>query len=508
MLAQKLIVNYGSKLAMQFLQIIAGIVVARIAGPSILGTVAFGIAFVAVFEFIGDFGTGPAHMKLISEGRDLASCISTFLVIKISLSCFFFISVVAFFCFQKYVTQIQFESDIHVQVIFIMLVSVTIQQLLGIPKLTFAARTEQAKYNLPDIMRTTLTEVLRIIVVLLGFGAVSLASSNLVGTLFVVPVTLYLCKGYPMSHFNRELAKQYLKISLPILLMGVATSLIYYLDKIAVQYYFGSRFVGIYTAGYKIGGLVLMIATSAGVIFLPLFSNAVSKNNLEYLKSTVQRYERFSLIFVMPVVIFLSIYADVIISLVLGKQYLASIPIMSTINIAMFMMMLNLPYGNILTGMGYFKLSAIINFVALFLFVGLILMLPNPKFMNLGLMGVAIAVLLCNVTIGLLYRYFAKRKCPVVNLWHGAKFMLFGVTNFIVFQSIYVHLSDVFGTVFRVTFVPLYFLSTYLALVAFGWISKKDVAYLRELVNFRKLGRYVQGEIKRSQLGMRDSGDF
>jgi len=508
MLAQKLIVNYGSKLAMQFLQIAAGIIVARIAGPTILGTVAFGVAFVSMFEFLGDLGTGPAHMKLISEGRDLASCISTFLVMKVFLSGFFCFAVFAFYFFQKYVMQIEFESSIHERVIFIMLASVTIQQLLGIPKLTFAARTEQAKYNVPDVIRVTLTVILRVIVILLGFGAVALASSNLIATLFIVPVTLYLFRGYPMSHFDTAIAKQYVRISLPVILMGMSTSLIYYLDKIIVQYYFGSQFVGIYSAGYRIGGLVLMIATSAGVIFLPLFSNAVSKNNLKYLQATVRRFERFSLLFVMPVVLFLAIYADVIINVVLGQQYLPSIPIMSVINIAMFLMMLNLPYGNVLTGMGHFRLTAIINFLALCFFTALIIMLPNPKYLNLGLIGVAIAVLLSNVFIGSLYRYFAKRKCPIIDLQHGVKFVLFGLGNFIVFQVTYTHFSDTLGVAFKLAFIPLYFAVTYSVLVGLGWLRKQDIADLRELINIRKLGRYVQEEIRCRDMDVPDRPDF
>lgn len=67
MLAQKLILGYDSKIVIQFIQIAAGILVAIIAGPTVLGAVAFGLAFVSMFEFLADLGIGTAHIKLISE---------------------------------------------------------------------------------------------------------------------------------------------------------------------------------------------------------------------------------------------------------------------------------------------------------------------------------------------------------------------------------------------------------------------------------------------------------
>ncbi|MBI4648426.1 MAG: hypothetical protein HY738_18040, partial [Bacteroidia bacterium] len=47
-----------------------GILVARFAGPTIIGTVAFGFAYVTVFGFINGL-FGVSHIKLVSEGYDL-----------------------------------------------------------------------------------------------------------------------------------------------------------------------------------------------------------------------------------------------------------------------------------------------------------------------------------------------------------------------------------------------------------------------------------------------------
>ena len=70
MLAQKLILSYSSKIVVQIIQIIASIVVARIAGPTVLGTVTFGLSYVTIFTFIADLGFGTAYIKsLFNDGQ-------------------------------------------------------------------------------------------------------------------------------------------------------------------------------------------------------------------------------------------------------------------------------------------------------------------------------------------------------------------------------------------------------------------------------------------------------
>jgi O-antigen/teichoic acid export membrane protein len=70
MLAQKMALSYGSRIVVQFFQILTTIIIARIVGPSVLGTVAYGLAFGSLFKMIAELGVGTAHMKLLSEGRD------------------------------------------------------------------------------------------------------------------------------------------------------------------------------------------------------------------------------------------------------------------------------------------------------------------------------------------------------------------------------------------------------------------------------------------------------
>lgn len=496
MVVQKLIVSYGSKIVMQFIHIAVSIIVARVVGPTVLGTVAFGLAFVSMFEFFGSLGIGAAHVKLVSEGQDLGECISTFSILKIGNTILFFAIVMSAFLFQKYVLSVPFESALHEYVILILLVSVTIKQLLQIAQTTFVAKTEQAKQSIPEFVRVLFFEILRVIIVLLGYKAVALAFGDLISTLLIIPVVLYLFKDYPRAKFNKKLAAKYFKIAVPVIFIGTSTSLIMYLDKVVLQYFAGSEQVGYYTAAYRIGGLVLMLAGSIGFLFFPLFSTAVSHGNMQYMKATTEKFERFSFLFIMPVVIFLSLYADVIVRVLLGSQYLPSVSIMAIINVAMFLMVLNNPYEKVITGMGFFKLASLLNFMNLVLFIILVYTLPNPKIFNFGAVGVAVAILISNLFIGILYRIFAKQRYPLLDLKMCLKYVVFGLVNFVGFYFIYSHLSKLYGTNFKMIFVPSYFAVTYLVLYLIGWLEKDDIGNLKELLNVKKVVRYIKREIK------------
>jgi O-antigen/teichoic acid export membrane protein len=496
MLAQKLILSYGSRIIVQFIQIAASIIVARIAGPTVLGTVAFGLAFVSMFAFIADLGIGSAHIKLVSEGQDIGKCISTFSILKYVNTLFFFIVVLGVYFLQKFVFDVKFESTAHEYVIIILLIATAFNQILHIPIRTFAAKTEQAKHDIPEFTKTLIYQGLRVAIVLLGYRAVALAFGNLISVVLTIPLILYLFKGYPRAKFDRHLASKYLKISLPVFLIGVSTNVIHYLDRVVLQYFSGSEQVGYYTAGYKIGGLVLLIANSVGLLFFPLFSKAASTGNFQYIKTTIERFERFSFLFIMPTVIFLSLYSGIIIRLLLGIEYLPAVPIMAIVNVAMFLMVLNMPYGNLITGMGYFKLAAILNLLNLILFVVLVLILPNPAIFNLGAIGVAITVLVSAVFIGFLCRLFAKRKCSILDLKRGVNFIVFGIVNFAVFHFLYTNLTKVYGGAFQIIFVFMYFFATYFLFYILGWIGKRDVRDLKEIINVKKISDYIKGEIR------------
>ena len=496
MLKQKIILSYASQIIFQILQVAASLVVARIAGPTVLGTVAFGTAYVSTLLFVSDLGLVVAHIKMISEGRDEPTCISTFAGLKLASTTLFVLVVLGLFLFQKYVLDYQFESQTHEYVIFIALVALTINQLLFIPRGTFAARTEQAKTDSINLLQGFVLQPARIVVVLLGFGAIALAWANLASYLLIIPFVWYLFRDYRWGSFDRTLAKEYIRISMPVIVIGMSTGMVYQIDKVLLQFFSDSEQVGYYTAGYKIGGFILLIGKSVRNLFFPLFSKAVAEGNRDYIKDKITRFERFSFIFIMPIVVLVAIFSEPIILLLLGDRYGPSVPVMQLITLAMCIMVVNMPFGSVIDGLGKFRLSAILNLANLLLFVGVIIAMISPQTFNLGATGVAIAIFVSNAFIGTLYRIYATRYFPVLSHRKALKFITFGAVCFGLGYYVYDQFFDA-NWGLRILFALLYLGGVYGIFILFRWMTPKDWQDLLSIFDFGSMKKYVSGEIKK-----------
>lgn len=493
MLAQKLALSYSSKIAIQAVQMIAMFIVARIVGPTVLGTLAFGLAFVSMFLFIADLGLGSAHIKFISEGQDESKCIGTFAVLKSVLILAFSLTVLGYYLIQKYVLQIAFESKEHEYVILIYLLITTINQFFTIPSTTFAAKTEQAKQDIPNFIQISLYQVLRIVFAFLGFTAIGLAFSNLVSVVLVIPLYLYLFKGYKIGKFDKELALKYLKLSFPLIAIGVVQTIIYSTDRVILQYLTNSEEVGYYSAGFSIGQFIRLIEASVGMLFFPMFSALIAKGEFFTINNRINKYERFNIIFILPLVALVSICSDLVVKLALGHKYLETIPVLGFINVSMYISVVTLPYMNLISGKGLFKQSAFIYILSLAVYGGFAYVLVSPDLFNLKGVGIASSLIAVNVFLGILFAVYSKRKMPEVKMFQSKVLLIYGIALSFIFLFVYLYMDTMLSHILVATgYLLVYFGIGFLAKM----FKKEDVSMVFELLNSKKLLGYINSEMK------------
>ena len=89
MIARKSLLIITSDIFVQFFSWIGLALLAKLWGvfaPEALGIIGFAMAFLSIFNYIADLGFGSAHIKRISEGKDLGTCIGTYTTIKLILT--------------------------------------------------------------------------------------------------------------------------------------------------------------------------------------------------------------------------------------------------------------------------------------------------------------------------------------------------------------------------------------------------------------------------------------
>lgn len=496
MLTQKLVLGYFSQLIIRLIMLGAGVVVARIAGPTVIGIVAFGMSFVSIFSFIAEPGIGNAHIKLVSQGRNIGDCIKTFGVLKTILIVIFTVVVFLYLLIGRLIFNFHLGESQYYYVILIWLVTTVITQFLYIPIDTFMALTQQAKQDIPNLIQTIVTQTLRILVVTLCASAVALSLANLIGTIIVIPLYFYLFRKYPIGKFNKVLAKDYIRLTKLFFMLFLTYTFINYFDKVLLQKFCGSEEVGYYTAGFSIGVVIQTIGFSAGLLFFPTFSSAIAKKDYDYINRTIDKFERFAYLFIMPVVFFLMFYSKVVIEFLLGNKFLASANVLFIILIGGFFSIINQHYRNLLEGAGFIKEVAFLNLLSLLFFISLNYICVSPQFLNLKAAGSALAWATNSFFCGIMYRSCVGRYVREIRGWRNMPLCFYGLINFITFYCTSKLLNIDTNFIAAIIFSIGYFLLTYFTLYISGLFRKEDVLAVLKLFNIKAIKEYVREEIR------------
>jgi O-antigen/teichoic acid export membrane protein len=495
MLKQKFLVQFGSNFSIKILGMVAGIFVARFAGPEVIGTIAFGTAYVSLFGFINNlFSTG--HIKAISEGRDLGKCVSTYNYLQGSCVAIFFIVVLGWFLMQKYIIQYEFESSAQQLVIILLLLTYVATLILDFGNVTFTASLEQAKANYPIFVKSIFWHPGRIVLAVIGFKAVGLASWNLILTVLAIPLAWKFYKKLPRGGYSKELARKYWLIVPSMVLFRIFDSLINYSDKLFLVHYTSIEELGYYTVAFSIGGMFLLISHTAGMIFFPFFSQLISQNKWDAVNSKMHKYQSFIVLFIFPALCVTAIFGQPILLTLLGTRYQPSVSPFFIIIFATYINIVGIPYGNIITGMGRFYTAALIRGIKLIFFVAGLTFFVSPMFLNLGATGVAFNLLFVNLVNNLLFYIFSGFLGQIVfdwlNFWRHVLIVTLMVSVFFIFRT-----YDFSRDFLWLITAPSLLISVYVVLFLFRLIKYQDFVQVIDLLNINKTRQYIRDEFEK-----------
>ncbi len=493
MLKQKFILSYVSQIVIQLLGIVSSIVIARIAGPNVMGKLTFALSYVSVFGFLTQLGFGGAHIKLISEGQPLDRCLGTY-VRMVKYTTILFIAVaLGFFWIQKYGFRVDFEGFDTEFCIYATILVTAITSIIAIAQTTFAANIQQAKQDIPNIGVNLISSIAKIVIVLLGFRILMLATWNVIHVLLLLGVSLFLMRKQVIGSFDKDLSKRYILISIPFMFAAIANGLIANLDKVLLKFFVSATEVGYYGASYKIGGFIQIIATNIGTMFFPLFSGYIARGEIAELKNKVSQYHRMSLLYIFPTVLFVVIYSPTIVRVLLGSQYAPSVVPMSIITLALYLYTMMIPYGNILVAAGKYYKYMVIQFGILLFYLVILVVMTHPKLVNLKSTGTALALLIMYILSYFVYRQSSKAIADV----SLSKDMLKIIAALLVSYGMFFYLFGIVkGKLLAEAGVGiLFFVVTYGGLWLLRLIKPEDLTFLKQALSPRQMKSYIVTEL-------------
>jgi O-antigen/teichoic acid export membrane protein len=532
MIARKSMLIVGTQFFTRFLGWIGLVILAKLWGgfaPEALGIIGFAMAFLAMFNIIADLGFSSAHVKKISEGKDLGTCIGTYAAIKLILTGLM-VTIVFFavYIWKKFLnggfTDATTESIITVFVIYYIFLN-----LAQIVTATFEGRSEIAKRQIASIFENIVKVPLEILVVIAGVSIAGVASISpaVNWPIFLQPlqqfialhaigyyamtyifsiaatffVGIWLLRKYPIKKPNLELSKSYFSFALPIMLLSIIGVISLNIDKLMIGYFWTSVEVGYYFTVQQILQIILILSSAVSIVLFPALSSHHSNKNFVKIKETTRLAERYMSMIMVPPIVVIIIFAGPVITIMLSSAFLPATSVLITLTIYAFITSLTIPHSSLISGINRPGIAAKIAFAMCFTNIFLnYLFIPKSGLLSPigidGPTGAAIATVI-SALVGFVGIRLAAKKLTGIKLLqsHTPRHIIAGL----VMGAVLYYLNLLFPAVHWYHLIMFAFggLVIYLALLfVLKEFNKKELRFFLDMLRPKEMLSYIKSEFK------------
>lgn len=248
-------------------------------------------------------------------------------------------------------------------------------------------------------------------------------------------------------------------ISFPI---GVSHLIINQADTLMLTYFDSLSNVGIYNAVLPTVMVLAFFSKSSFKVFMPLVSEFWAKKDYLRLQTSIKIMIKYMLLLIMPFVLILFGFSEIIIRLLFGYQYISGDITMKILSIGIIFLSLNIIYQSILVGIGFAKdVTKVLIIGALFNIILNLILIPL-----IGMVGAAISTALSYFIIFILINLKANKRLKIIiNYWWMIKLflcsLLFLLVNYIIKKILYLNQFLEASICLIVSFI-IYFILAYI----------------------------------------------
>ena len=467
------------------------------------GVVGFAYGFVSLFSIFGELGFNAAHVKRISEGKDLSKCLGTFATIKVILTGILASVTILSIILWRFVFGRGFESPVHEQAVYILLFYFVLANLTQVFTTTFSAKKEIAKGQIPYFIYTIIRVFITIIIAYFGFGVLALAYTYLIGEIFQFIVAYYFFRTYPVKKPSVDYLMNYAKFAFPMAIASAASIVILNVDRVFIQLFWGAQQVGEYFAVFNLSRFILNFSSAVVVILLPTISEYHAKNNMDDIRKLTLASERYLSMITFPIVILLVVLAEPVIRILLSDKYMPALTVLQILPFFVLFEVLSQPYMSQLQGMNMphivrnrILIMMIVSIILNLILVPVDIQSLGLKLAGLGATGSALAIVIAYFVGFITTRVYAFRVAKMKGnnkiLLHIFASILMGV---IVYFTL--HIINI-GRWYELAGICLLGLFFYLCILFLVREFKKDDFNLfLDTVNIKKMVSYVWSEVRK-----------
>ncbi len=323
-----------------------------------------------------------------------------------------------------------------------------------------------------NILQNSVKILVLIALILLGFGAKSIAFSYVAGIAIALTVAYMVSRRKVSILFRKQdkksssakdknLMKPLISYSWPLIIFGFMSSILSWTDTFMIGLLSTTENVGFYNAALPIALLITMSTDLFRQTLLPLITKEYGKKNMQAVKSISKQVTKWLLIAAIPIFTAIYLFPEEAIRIIFGPEYLPSTDALKVLSVGFFVTSVFFVSPEILLMKGKSKLI-----LANTLVVVLLNLILNYFMINLyGITGAAISTSISLILLSFLFTYQSWKVSSIFVMKKDMlNVLLSGVLSFVLtlVASLYFG-KDLFGALASGTvFIVAYPLALYL----------------------------------------------
>jgi O-antigen/teichoic acid export membrane protein len=353
------------------------------------------LAFMSIFLMFKDFGIGTALARYIPEFlvmkrfMKIKSSVSSVVVVQWIIGLALGVPLLVF---SEQIADHVFHTQQAALIIQILSMELILCSTILRPVLQGLQKMKA--YSLVELVRVSLVLFAAFFTISMGISGIALSYvlASIIGQILFLSYIFRITSrmdGGMIIKFDRRLYS----FGLLVFIGGLAGFFVSYADTIILTIFRSTEEVGLYQVALPTSQLLLIFSNSMMVVLLPVISEIWSRGQKSYLSDAMQLLVKFSFVFMIPFVLIMLAFPELVISVIFGSQYMAAAPALQLLSITMLFYMMILICSTVLTAMNKPRLNTklIIYIAVVNVVLNLILV---PVF---SITGAAAAAVISNV---------------------------------------------------------------------------------------------------------------
>ena len=239
--------------------------------PSEYGVIALFYTIVPLLNIVVRYGMGAAYLKnYVPANKNNRSAVLTNVIFSLFITGIPFLIIVYFF--RDSLTMVLFGVN-EPSYVMVMGLIIFLDSISSIPMLGYRAENQPNIFILFSMLNAGINMIFNFIfILLLKMNIEGVFFGNLVASVLLFILVLpFIIKRFDIDHLSKDRWSTIISFAIPFLPAGLFAMLMEVADRYILKLLTNLQTVGIYSAGYKVGVLMLLLANAFNMGWQPYF---------------------------------------------------------------------------------------------------------------------------------------------------------------------------------------------------------------------------------------------